>query len=164
MSTSVSDFTRYAHEVQNVFKAYSSSDERTAYDNSIKAKPEIDQIFLSIAEQVTQQTPFEAKAQAMNITIEVTEGIINEGDRSLLGRNIRGSLPHTPLSSTISHILDMLLPEELAALQADGEIPKAIHNLRWRAEAYSLDLKITDSIDRLWLEESDQEDEAHMAL
>jgi hypothetical protein len=68
-------------------------------------------------------------------------------------------LPHMLLSSAIRHILDMLLPEELAALQADGEIPKAIHNLRWRAEAYALDLNINDSIDRLWLDDSDQEDE-----
>lgn len=164
MSTSLSDFTRYVYQMQNVFKAYPSSDERTAHGNLIKAKSEIDQIFLSIAEQVTQQTPFEAKAQAMNITIEVTEGIINEGDRSFIGKNIRGSLPHTPLTSTFSHILDMLLPEELAALQADGEIPKTMNNLRLRAEAYGLDLRIDDSIERLWLEESDQEDETHMAL
>ena len=164
MSTSLSDFTRSAHEVQDVFKAYSSSDERTAHDNSIKAKSEIDQIFLSIAEQVTQQVPFESKAQALNTTIEIAEWIVNEGDRSLIGKNMRGILPHTPLSSTIRHILDMLLPEELAALQADGEIPKAIHNLRLRAEANALDLRINDSIDRLWLEESDQEDETHMAL
>lgn len=150
--------------MQNVFEAYSSSDERTAHDNSIKAKPEIDQIFLSIAEQVTQRTPFEDKAQALNATTGIANWIINEGDRSFIGKNIRGSLPHTPLSSTISHILDMLLPEELAALQADGEIPKAIHNLRLRAEAYALDLRINDSIDRLWLEESDEEDETHMAL
>lgn len=58
----------------------------------------------------------------------------------------------------------MLLPEELAALQADGEIPKTMNNLRLRAEAYGLDLRINDSIDWLWLEESDQEDETHMAL
>ena len=58
----------------------------------------------------------------------------------------------------------MLLPEELAALQADGEIPKTMNNLQLRAEAYGLDLRINDSIDRLWLEESDQEDETHMAL
>lgn len=150
--------------MQNVFKAYSSSDERTAHDNLIKAKPEIDQIFLSVAEQVTQQTPFEAKAQALNATTEIADWIINEGDRGFIGKNIRGSLPHMPLSSTISHILDMLLPEELAALQADGEIPRAVLNLRLRAEAYALDLRINGSIDRLWLEESDQEDEAHMAL
>ncbi|GAB7332651.1 hypothetical protein MBLNU13_g04409t1 [Cladosporium sp. NU13] len=165
MSTSLSDFTRYADEVQNVFKAYSSSDERTAHDNAIQAKSEIDQIFLSIVEQVTQGKSFEAKAQALNATTEIADWIINEGDRSFIGENIRGSLPHTPLSSTIRQILDMLLPEELAALQADGEIPKAMHQLRLRAEAYALDLRINDSIDRLWLEESDQEDEAaHMAL
>ena len=166
MSTIAPDFNRYVEEVQRIFKAYSSHDDRTEHDNSIKARPEIDGIFQSIAEQVTQQTPFEAKAQALSTTIEIAEWIINEGDRSLIGKNIRGDLPHMPLSSSISHILDMLLTEELAALQADGEILKAIHNLRWRAEAYALNLRINDSIDRLWLEESDQEDEheTQMAL
>jgi hypothetical protein len=53
----------------------------------------------------------------------------------------------------------MLLPEELAALQADGEAPTALRNLRWRAKEYALDLRIDDSIDRLWLEDSDQEEE-----
>jgi hypothetical protein len=166
MSTAAPDLTRYTEEVQKIFETYSSYDDRTAYDNLIKARSEIDRIFQSIAEQATHQTPFEAKAQALNTTIEIAEWIINEGDRSLIGKNIRGDLPHLLLSSAIRHILDMLLPEELAALQADGEIPKAIHNLRCRAQAYALDLNINDSIDRLWLDESDQEDEdeIHMAL
>lgn len=163
MSTAAPDFACYIEEVQRILKAYSSHNDLTEHDNSIKARPEIDGIFQTIAEQVTQQTLFEAKAQALSTTIEIAEWILNEGDRSLIGKNIRGDLPHMPLSSSISHILDTLLPEELAALQADGEIPKAIHNLRWRAEAYALDLRINDPIDRLWLEESDREDE-DMAL
>jgi hypothetical protein len=166
MSTAAPDLTRYTEEVQKVFEAYSSYDDRTAHDNSIKAKSEIDRISQSIAEQATHQTPFEAKAQALNTTIEIAEWIISEGDRSFIGKDIRGDLPRMLLSSAIRHILDMLLPEELAALQADGEIPKAIHNLRCRAQTYALDLNINDSIDRLWLDESDQEDEdeTHMAL
>jgi hypothetical protein len=159
MSTAAPDLTRYAEEVQEVYKTYSSYDDRTEHDNLIKAKSEINRIFQSIAEQATHQTSFEAKAQALNTTIEIAEWIISEGDRSLIGKNVRGDLPHMLLSSAIRHILDMLLPEELAALQADGEIPKAIHYLRWRAEAYALDLNINDSIDRLWLDDSDQEDE-----
>jgi hypothetical protein len=159
MSTAAPDLTRYAEEVQEVYTTYSSYDDQTEHDNSIKAKSEINRIFQSIAEQATRQTSFEAKAQALNTTIEIAEWIISEGDRSLIGKNVRGDLPHMLLSSAIRHILDMLLPEELAALQADGEIPKAIHNLRWRAKAYALDLNINDSIDRLWLDDSDQEDE-----
>lgn len=81
----------------------------------------------------------------------------------MIGKDIKEDLPHMPTSSAIKHVLDMLRPEELAALQADGEIPKAIHNLRWRAQAYALDLSIDDSVDRLWLEESDQEGDTHMA-
>lgn len=166
MSTAAPDLTRYTEDVQKVFEAYSSYDDRTAHDNSIKAKSEIDRIFQSIAEQATHQTPFEAKAQALNTTIEIAGWIISEGYRSLIVKKIRDDLPHMLLSSAIKDILDTLLPEELAALQADGEIPKAIHNLRWRAEAHALDLNINDSIDRLWLDESDQEDEdeTHMAL
>ena len=49
-------------------------------------------------------------------------------------------------------------------LVADGEFPKALRDLRSQFSAYPLDLKIDDSIDRLWLEESDQEDDAQMAI
>jgi hypothetical protein len=164
MSTTVPDFTRYAKEVQQVFETYDSYDDRTAHNNSNKVKPEIDRIFRSIAVEIIEQSPFEAKAQALSTTIEIAEWIIKNS--SAIGHDIRQDLPWMELKPTISYILDQLLPEELAALQADGEIPKAISNLRWRAEAYALDLRINDSIDRLWLEESDQEDEheTHMAL
>lgn len=166
MSTAIPDFTRCLEEVQQIFNANYSYDDRTEHDNSIQVSPEIIRILRSIAEQVSQQTHFEAKAQALKVTIEIAEWIMNDGDRSLLGHDIREDLPWMPVSSTIKHVLNALLPEELAALQADGEIPKAIRTLRWRAEGYALDLNINDSIDRLWLEESDQEDEdeTHMAL
>jgi hypothetical protein len=162
MSATAPDFTRYTAEVQQIFKAYDSHDDRTAHNNAIQVSPEVKRIFQSIGEQVQQQTPFEAKAQALSATIEIAEWILE--DRGAIGRDIRQDLPWMPLNTTIRHVLDMLLPEELAAVQADGEIPKAIQNLRWIAKRYSLDLNINDSIDRLWLEESDQEDEAHMAL
>jgi hypothetical protein len=116
MSTAAPDLTRYAEEVQEVYTTYSSYDDQTEHDNSIKAKSEVNRIFQSIAEQATRQTSFEAKAQALNTTIEIAEWIISEGDRSLIGKNVRGDLPHMLLSSAIRHILDMLLPEELAAL------------------------------------------------
>jgi hypothetical protein len=150
--------------VQQVFKACYSYDDRTERDNSIKAQPLVKKIFRSIAEQVTQQMPFEAKQQALSATIETAKWILEDGDRSLLGHHIREDLGWIHMNTTISHVLDMLLPEELAALQADGEIPTALHNLRSYAEAYALDLRIDDSIDRLWLEESDQEEDDPMAL
>lgn len=164
MSIAVPDFTRYTEEVKQVFETYHSYDDRTAHNNSIKVRPEVDRIFQSIAVEIIEQSPFEAKAQALSTTIEIAEWILK--NTSAIGHDIRQDLPWMALKPTISSILDKLLPEELAALQADGEIPKAIHNLRWRAEAYALDLNINDSIDRLWLEESDQEDEdeTHMAL
>jgi hypothetical protein len=166
MTKVVPDFTRYVGEVHRVFKAHYSYDDRTERDNSIKVRPLVDKIFRSIAAEVTQQTPFEAKQQALNATIDIAGWILKDGDRSLLGHDIRNDLPWMRLQSTLSHILDMLLPEELAALQADGEVPTALRNLRWRAEEYTLDLRIDDSIDRLWLEDSDQEEEGddHMAL
>lgn len=166
MTTAVPDFPRYVSEVQQVFKVHYSCDDRIERDNSIKVRPLVDRIFLSIAAEVTQQTPFEAKQQALSATIEIAEWILQDGDRSLLGHDIREDLPWMPLKSTIGHVVDMLLPEELAALQADGELPTALRNLRLRAEEYALDLGIDDSIDRLWLEDSDQEEEGddHMAL
>ena len=165
MSTEIPNFTGCLEEVQQIFKANYSYDDRTEHGNAIKVSPEIVRILQSIAEQVTEETHFEAKAMALKATIEIAQWIMNDGDHSPLGHDIREDLPWMPVSSTIRHVLDTLQPEELAALQADGEIPKAIHDLRWRAEAYALDLNINDSIDRLWLEESDQEDEAaHMAL
>lgn len=162
MSTALPDFTSYFNEVQQVFKTYDSYDDRIAHNNSMQVGTEVDRIFQCIAMEIIEQSPFEAKAQALSTTIEIAEWIIKH--RSAIGDDIRQDLPGMALKPTIKHILDMLLPEELAALQADGEIPKAIHNLRWCARGYSLDLRIDDSIDRLWLEESDQEDEAHMAL
>jgi hypothetical protein len=166
-TAAVTDFSLYVHEVQQVFKAHYSYDDRTEHDNSIKVNPLVEEIFESIAAEVTQQTPFEAKHQALNATIEIAEWILKDGDCSPLGHDIREDLPHMPLKSTISHILNMLLAEELAALRADGELPRAVRHLRWRAEAYSLDLGIDGSIDRLWLEdsdESDQEEDGPMAL
>jgi hypothetical protein len=164
MSTAVPDFASYPERVRQIFKAYNSYDDRTEHGNIIKARPEIDSIFKSIPEHVEQQTSFEAKQQALMAAIEIAGDIFNESERSLIGRDIREDLPYMPLSTAIDHVLDMLLPEELAALQADGEIPKALRKLRWHAAGYSLDLDIDDSIDRLWLEESDQEDDAHVTL
>jgi len=158
MATVVPDFTRYLNDVQQIFEAYYSYDDRTERDNSIKVAPKIEAIFQIIGEQVTQQTPFESKAQALSATIEIAVWILKDSNKSLLAHHIREDLPWMPLKTTISHILDVLLPEELAALQADGEIPKAIRYLRTLAQDYALDLFIDDSIDRLWLEESDQED------
>jgi hypothetical protein len=159
MSTAVPDFTRYADEVQQVFKDQHSYD-----DKSNKVKPLFDDFFRSVAAQVRQKTPFEAKAQALRTTIDIAECILTAGDSSLICHDTRNDLPHLSVSSTIRHILDMLLPEELAALQADGVIPEAIRDLRLHAEKYALDLDINDSIDRLWLEESDQEEDDPMAL
>lgn len=164
MSTEIPNFTGCADEVREIFKAYSSYDDRTEHDNALKAEPKIERIIRSIGAQVTQQTPFEAKQQGLSAAIDIAKVIIQEGDRSIIGGDIRKDLPWLPMSSTISHILDMLSPEELAALQADGETPKAIHHLRLYAREYALDLQIDDSIDRLLLEESDQEDDAHMDL
>ena len=164
MSAAVLNFSSYIQEVQQIFEAYSSHDDRTAHDNAIKARPEVDRIMQNVAEQVTQQAPFDAKQQALITTIEIAEWILKEGDRSFIGKYVRGDLPCMSLSSAVGHLLDMLSPEELAALQADGEIPKAIHDLRGHAEAYALDLNLNDSIDRLWLEESDEEDDDRMAL
>lgn len=162
MSTDVLDFTRFLKEVQRVFETYNNYDDWTAHDDSIKVAPKIDRIFRSITGEILEESPFEAKAQALSTTIEIVEWIMK--DRSAIGHDVRQDLPSMALEPTISQILDILLPEELAALQADGEIPKALRGLRGHAEAYALDLKIDGSIDRLWLEESDQEDEAHMAV
>lgn len=163
MSEAVPDFTRYLNEVQRVFETYNNYDDRTAHDDSIKVGPRIGRIFRSIAEEILEESPFEAKAQALSTTIEIAEWIMKDG--SAIGHDIRQDLPSMDLEPTISRILDTLLPEELAALQADSEISKALQGLRGHAKAlYDLDLGIDRSIDRLWLEESDQEDEAHMAL
>lgn len=152
----------YVEEVRQIFKKYSSFDDRTEHNNAIKAQPQIKAIIRSVGAQLTQQSPFVEKQQALNAAIEVAAEILREGDRSLIGKDIREDLVYLPVSSSISDILDTLLPEELAALQADGEIPKAIHNLRWRAQGYSLDLGIDESVDRLWLEESDGEEDVEM--
>ena len=162
MSEAVPDFTRYLNEVQRVFETYNNYDDRKAHDNSIKVGPKIDRIFKSIAGEILEESPFEAKTQALSTTIEIAEWIMNDG--SAIGHDIRQDLPSMALRPTISQILDMLLPEELAALQADGEISKAPQGLRGHAKDHALDLGIDRSIERLWLEESDQEDEAHIAL
>ena len=162
MSEAVPDFTRYLNEVQRVFETYNNYDDRTAHDNSIKVGPKIDRIFQSIAGEIFEESPFEAKTQALSTTIEIAEWIMK--DRNTIGHDKRQDLPSMDLEPTISQILDMLLPEELAALQADGEISKALRSLRGHARKFALDLGIDRSIDRPWLAESDQEDEAHMAL
>ncbi|KAM0712548.1 hypothetical protein Q7P37_011645 [Cladosporium fusiforme] len=162
MSTEIPDFTGHVDELRQIFDACRSFDDRTERDNSIDAQPKIIRLIRSIPPQVTQQTPFEAKQRGLDAVIGVAEEIL--GDKDLIGHEIRKDLPYLSIKSTIKHLLDMLLPEELAALQADGEIPKAILQLRRNAKACSIDMDIDDSIDRLWLEESDREDDTRMAL
>lgn len=164
MSTEIPDFARYVDEVQRLFKKYSSYNDRTEHNNAIKAVDKFKGLINRIANEVTQQSPFEAKQQALATAIRVAIVIQEEGDKSIIGKHMREDMPWFPFNSTISHILDTLLPEELAALQADGEIPRALDNVRYQYKEYALDLDIDDSIDRLLLEESDEEDDDRMAL
>lgn len=163
MSTQIPNFKDYVNEVHRVFERYSSLDDQTEYKNSIKVHGRYENIIDSVG-KVTQQMPFEAKQQALEAAIEIAKFVCIQGDRSIIGKSMRESFPWMPFHSTVSHILDMLLPEELAAIQADGEIPKAFRSLRWNFQEYALDLRIDDCIDRLWLDESDQEDDVQMAL
>lgn len=150
----------YCGQVIDVLETYARPGEETVYNNIMGAKGEVEKIILSIQAQTTQQMPFETKRQALEDAINLAGFMYTKGQLSYLGREVRKDLPSMAYSSTIRHILDILLPEELAAIQADGEIPKAILDLRSQFRACALDLKIDDSIDRLWLEESDQEDDA----
>jgi len=149
--------------VQHVKNAY-QSEHAKANPNANIVRSEVDRIMRTIPTHITQQTHFEVKAQALRDAIEIAELFLNDGDHSLISREVRKTLPQMPVSSIISHILDTLLPEELAALQADGEISGNMHKLRSHAKKYDLDLRIDDLIDRLWLEESDQDEDDPMAL
>lgn len=162
MSMPVPDFNTFVEKVRKVFEKYSSYHDRIEYDNSIKVNTEIERILESIQLEAVQDIPFEAREQALQAAIEIA--MIIDGERSILGKLMREDLPQLPFKSTISRILDTLTPEELAALQADGEIAKSLREIRSRWEDHALDLEIDDSIDRLWLEESDQEDDAQMTV
>lgn len=153
-------FGQHIQEVHAIFKKYSSYSDRQEHENAGTAKDEIDAILQTVqAQATTHEASFSAKQNAIGVVVEIARAVINESDPSILGHDLRDDLVWLPVASSISAILDTLLPEELAALQADGEMAQKLRGLRYSAGQYSLDIGLSESIDKLYLEDSDAEDD-----
>lgn len=162
MSTEDSDFSCYIIELRKIYTKYESfayNSDRIERDNAIKAEPEVKAILHSIDARISSDMSFTAKQNALSAIIEVSGEIYKQGDRCGHGKDIRKDMPWLGISDLVEHALDVLLPEELAALQADGEAGRDLSNLQWRVEDLAMDLGLKPAVARLWLEESDQEDD-----
>lgn len=158
MSAAGPDYSQFISRVHRTYSKYSSSSGSKDYDNSFDASSEVEDIITSINAQIKPDVSFAAKQDAVSTIMEIA-GEVLEGDSSTLGSEMRKNFCWQPVGAAVSHILSTLSEEELAALQADGEMLDDLVRLREQAEDYALDLDLDNAVDELAVEESEAEDD-----
>jgi hypothetical protein len=158
MSTSRYDHDDPLNRVQSVYRRYSSSSGSKEYDNAGPATDAVGEIIEMVRDSVTADSLFGEKHQAMSSILKISNKIV-EGNRSTLGSEIRNGFWFPEIGSAVNHIFDMLSPEELGALQADGELTKELRSARGHAQAYALDVELDDVISKVAMEDYMSEDE-----
>jgi hypothetical protein len=154
------DLENPLNQVQNIYSHYSSSSGTKEYDNSFDATEEIEEIVKTVRDSVTPDTPFSEKVRAIGVILEISNQIV-EGDNSTLGSEIRKQLYFPEIGAAVTRIVDMLLPEELGALQADGQLADEMISARKTAKDYALDVELDGVIGKIAMEDymSEHEDE-----
>ena len=94
----------------------------------------------------------------MSVILQISNDVV-EGDNSTLGSEIRKSLYQLQVGSSVTQIFNMLSPEELGALQADGALADEITGARQAAEDYALEIELDNVIDSIAMEDYESEDE-----
>jgi hypothetical protein len=100
----------------------------------------------------------------MSVILQISNEVF-EGDNSTLGSEIRKNFYQLPVASCVTHIFNILSPEELVALQADGALAEEMIGARQLAEGYAHEIELDDVIDSIAMEdymsEDEEEDEVH---
>jgi hypothetical protein len=146
------------NQVRDVYSHYSDSRGSKEHDNAGPATEEIGEIIAMVRDSVTPDASFGAKVRAMSVILQISDEVL-EGDNSTLGSEIRKSFYMLPIGSSVTRIFDMLLPEELGALQADGALADEMIAARGLAEEYAIELELDDVIDQIAMEDYMSEDE-----
>lgn len=146
------------NQVQNIYSHYSSSSGSKEYDNSFDATEEIEEIVKEVGDGVTPDAPFGEKVRAIGVLLEISNEIV-EGDNSTLGSEIRKQFYFPVIGGAVTRIVDMLLPEELGALQADGQLADELISARKTAKDYALNVELDGVIDKIAMEDYMSEDE-----
>jgi hypothetical protein len=146
------------NQVQDVYSHYSSSSGSKEYDNSFDATEEIEEIVKTVRDSVTPDAPFSEKVRAIGVILEISNEIV-EGDNSTLGSEIRKQFYFPEIGGAVTRIVDMLLPEELGALQADGQLADELISARKTAKDYALEVELDGVIDKVAMEDYMSEDE-----
>jgi hypothetical protein len=121
------------NQLQDVYSHYSDSRGSKEYDNSFQASEEIGEIMKEVRDSVTPDASFGAKVKAIRVILQISNEVIEEGG-STLASEIRKQFYNLPVGSAVTHIFNMLSPEELAALQADGALADELIAARQVAE------------------------------
>jgi hypothetical protein len=146
------------NQLQDVYSHYSDSRGSKEYDNSFQASEEIGEIIEEVRDSVTPDASFGAKVKAIRVILQISNEVIEEGG-STLASEIRKQFYNLPVGSAVTHIFNMLSPEELAALQADGALADELIAARQVAEDYALEVGLDDVIERVAMEDYMSEDE-----
>jgi hypothetical protein len=152
------------NRVRGVYSRYSDSRGSKEYDNSFQATEEIGEIIEDVRDSVTPDSSFGEKVRAMSVILQISNEVL-EGDNSTLGSEIRKSFYQLPVGSSVTHIFNMLSPEELGALQADGALADEMIGARQAAEDYAIEIELDDVIDSIamqdYMSEDEEVDEVH---
>jgi hypothetical protein len=152
------------NQVQAVYSRYSDSRGSKEYDNSFQATEEIGEIIEDVRDSVSPDSSFGEKVRAMSVILQISNEVF-EGDNSTLGSEIRKNFYQLPVASCVTHIFNILSPEELVALQADGALAEEMIGARQLAEGYAHEIELDDVIDSIAMEdymsEDEEEDEVH---
>ena len=146
------------NQVHAVYSHYSDSRGSKEYDNSFQATEEIGEIIKEVRDCVTPDSSFGEKVWAMSVILQISNEVV-EGNSSTLGSEIRKAFYEIPVGSCVTHIFNMLSPEELGALQADGALADEMIGARQLAEDYALEIELDDVIDSIAMEDYMSEDE-----
>jgi len=146
------------NQLHDVYNRYSDSRGSKEYDNSFQATEEIGEIIEEVRDSATPDASFGTKIRAISVILQISNEVV-EGDSSTLGSEIRKQFYNLLVGSAVTHIFDMLLPEELAALQADGALANELIGARQIAEDYALEVGLDDVINRVAMEDYMSEDE-----
>lgn len=157
MSTSRHDPEEFLNELQQVYRRYSSSSGSKESDNAGPATDAVVEILEMVRDSVTPDTPFGEKHKAISAILRISNKVA-EGNRSTLGSEIRNTFWFPKIGSAVNHVFDMLLPEELGALQADGELAQELRDARGHAREHALDVELDDVISKVAMEDYMSED------
>jgi hypothetical protein len=117
-------------ELQQIYHRYSSNSELKEHANTVPATNEITNLILRTSKNITQNQ-------------------VMRGNGSLLGSEIRKLFWPPKVGEAVTHVFDMMLPEELEKLREEGKLAGELLNARSLARSYALDVELDGVIHRV---------------